>query len=91
MVTDTGMGMRTKVGLPAPAMSDAMLAANAAKQVLADSVKAASRSEIGALGRGLIRRSGNVLAVGARALVLANADTFSLSLVGWSPELIDEG
>ena len=35
MVTDTGMGMRTKVGLPAPAMSGAMLAANAAKQVLA--------------------------------------------------------
>jgi hypothetical protein len=37
VVNDTGMGMRTKVGLPAPAMSSAMLAANAAKQVLARS------------------------------------------------------
>jgi hypothetical protein len=51
LVTDTGMGMRTKVGLPAPAMSGAMLAANAAKQVVATSFVKAMDGDAAALSK----------------------------------------
>src|ERR1700728_3003649 len=51
VVTDTGMGMRTKVGLPAPAMSEAMLAANAAKQVLARSFVKAMQADVAAASK----------------------------------------
>jgi hypothetical protein len=51
LVTDTGTGMSTKVGLPAPAMSDAMLAANAAKQVLASSFVKAMRADAAAVSK----------------------------------------
>ncbi len=51
LVTDTGMGARTKVGLPAPVMSGAMLAANAAKQVVARSFVKAMRSDAAALSK----------------------------------------
>jgi hypothetical protein len=51
LVTDTGMGMSTKVGLPAPAMSGAMLAANAAKQVLASSFVKAMRADAAAVSK----------------------------------------
>jgi hypothetical protein len=51
VVTDTGMGMRTKVGLPAPAMSDAMLAANAAKQVLARSFVKTMQADVAAASK----------------------------------------
>jgi hypothetical protein len=51
LVTDTGMGMRTKVGLPAPAMSSAMLAANAAKQVVASSFVKAMEADSAALSK----------------------------------------
>jgi len=51
LVTDTGMGMRTKVGLPAPAMSGAMLAANAAKQVVAAGFVKAMDADSAALSK----------------------------------------
>lgn len=51
VVSDTGMGMRTKVGLPAPAMSGAMLAANAAKQVVAASFVKAINADAAALSK----------------------------------------
>jgi hypothetical protein len=51
IVTDTGMGALTKVGLPAPAMSGAMIAANAAKQVLASSFVKAMQSDAAALSK----------------------------------------
>lgn len=50
-VSDTGMGMRTKVGLPAPVMSGAMLAANAAKQVVAVSFVKAMNADADALSK----------------------------------------
>jgi hypothetical protein len=43
--------MRTKVGLPAPAMSEAMLAANAAKQVLARSFVKAMQADVAAASK----------------------------------------
>ena len=51
LVTDTGMGARTKVGLPAPVMSGAMLAANAAKQVVAASFVKAMQADAAALSK----------------------------------------
>lgn len=51
LVTDTGMGARTKVGLPAPVMSGAMLAANAAKQILASSFITAMRADATAFSK----------------------------------------
>lgn len=44
LVTDSGPPMRTKQGLPAPAMSDAMLSANAEKQAAARAFVGATRS-----------------------------------------------
>jgi hypothetical protein len=51
VVTDTKMGERTKTGLPAPAMSGAMIAANAAKQAVARSFIKAMRSDAAALSK----------------------------------------
>jgi hypothetical protein len=51
VVTDTGMGALTKTGLPAPAMSGAMIAANAAKQAVARSFIEAMRSDAAALSK----------------------------------------
>jgi hypothetical protein len=51
IVSDTGMGARTKAGLPAPAMSGAMIAANAAKQVLASSFVKAMQADAAALSK----------------------------------------
>jgi hypothetical protein len=51
LVTDTGKGARTKVGLPAPMMSGAMLAANAAKQVLAASFVKVMQADAAALSK----------------------------------------
>jgi hypothetical protein len=51
VVTDTRMGERTKTGLAAPAMSGAMLAANAEKQVVARSFIRAMRSDAAALSK----------------------------------------
>src|ERR1700732_1126628 len=43
LVTDSGNELRTKTGLPAPAMSGAMLGANAAKQAAARQFVAGAR------------------------------------------------
>jgi hypothetical protein len=51
LVTDNGFGVRTKVGLPAPVMSTAMLEANATKQALASSFVQAMRSDAAALSK----------------------------------------
>jgi hypothetical protein len=51
VVNDTGMGHRTKIGLPAPAMSGAMIAANAAKQAVARSFVEAMRSDAAAASK----------------------------------------
>ncbi len=51
LVTDSGMGSLTKVGLLAPAMSAAMVSANAAKQAVARSFVTALRSDSAALSK----------------------------------------
>jgi hypothetical protein len=55
LVTDSGMSLRTKAGLPAPAMSATMLAANAEKQAAARQFVASARN--GALARGCTGRA----------------------------------
>jgi Peptidase_C39 like family len=51
LVTDNGLGIVTKVGLPAPVMSTAMLQANAARQALARSFVKVMRSDAAALSK----------------------------------------
>jgi hypothetical protein len=51
LVTDNGFGVTTKVGLPAPVMSTAMLQANATRQALASSFVRAMQSDAAALSK----------------------------------------
>jgi Peptidase_C39 like family len=51
LVTDNGFGVTTKVGLPAPVMSTAMLQANAARQALARGFVRAMQSDAAALSK----------------------------------------